>query len=133
MKPKAPKKNQQVVIPAQVAAEFCNMLVVETIKMLDTQAHSGLTRGEMYQEFLAKLTGALAYKALAERGADGNAVGAPEAMKRYAATKFLTAEAVAAGFTGAMRQFSAHRVGAPEIEYYCDIRVVPEVKTKVVS
>lgn len=79
---------------------------------------------EMSIHFLAAFVGALVHMALSDRGS-GEIKGKElekYVIDNFAHVKHRVQEAVAAGFTGAMNEHSKE-----EIEYYCQVKVVPPV------
>lgn len=104
---------------------FSDLMAVELVKLIDAQ---GVNNGPeitqaIISHFLSSFTALTVLKCLGEKPSSGK--GSEEeyqlASTRFLAHKILIQEAVAAAFSGALSEFTGRNV-----EYYCQIKLVPE-------
>lgn len=115
----------------QWAEDFSVLLTNETFKLIDSKNKSNGPEAGRYvaTTYLARFVGTLLFRTLTERNQLNTTKEEQEdfVMKNAAELKTAIQEAVSMGFQSAMTQFSGR-----QIEYYCQIKPVPEpVSNKV--
>ncbi len=101
---------------------FIRTVVIENIKLLsDEEKRLGPQyRGHLFSSFLASYVGALAYTPLNSTKS--------VTSKSFLMIKSIVEEAVSAGFTGAVAQALTDK-----LEFYCQVKTVPEPQSKKVN
>lgn len=121
------KKNKLLTFDVNAEAEdLAQQLVCETFKLLDIlEKQSGA--GQLPSKFLACFIGALVFRQLSAKlpSSMGQEEKYKIACKNFTNVKSAAQDAVAAGFSGAMSSYSGMSV-----EYYCQVKAVPEAANK---
>ena len=113
--------------PPDFTQKLSKFMVQETFRILEFQEkEKGI---EFYrvlsQQYLAKMIAAIVFKSLKDRPEHikNNEEMADYSVKNFKDLKNEIQEAVAQGFQGAMSTYSGNHV-----EYYCQIKILPETK-----
>lgn len=104
------------------------MLVNENFKLLDSQTKSrggGKAAKFVAMTFLARFIGIFIYRVLTDKKEGTKEEACKYAIDNLADAKSKLQDAVAAGFQGAMTTFAGK-----QIEYYCQVKIVPPVISK---
>jgi len=101
-------------------------LVTETFKLIDGQG--GVASTQVAVNFLARFAGTLVYRSLKQQAP--TTCKTPEEMvqftgRNFAGMKVCVQEAISAAFSGAMKTYAGQ-----DIEYYCQVKPVPEPLNK---
>lgn len=107
---------------------FCDAMAKGAVHMIVSRTEDNVTRHSLHVNFIARFIGAYVYQALMQK--PEKPCSKDDLLKftreNFKASKQAIQDAVSAAFTGAMNTFSGKTV-----EYYCQVKVVPEVKGKV--
>lgn len=109
-------------------SEFTQMLVTETLKLINIKYKDANKAGHVSIVFLARLTGVILFRSLSQKlpaDCDTKEKQAKYVIKEFSDTKQSIQEAVAAAFSGAMHTYS----GMP-VEYYCQVKPVGPAANK---
>lgn len=108
--------------------KFCDAMAKGAVHMIVNRTQDNIVRHSLHVNFIARFIGAYVYQALMQK--PEKACGKEELLKftkeNFKASKQAVQDAVSAAFSGAMSAFSGK-----DIEYYCQVKVVPEVKGKI--
>ncbi len=126
------KSSTEVVTLDDYITAFSKTMALELIKLVDDQ---GKQRGEEVRrrivlEFLAGFVSGAVCRVLEPSVQEGatNEQRYAAVSESFSSHKRLMQEAIAAGFTASMSQFSGRSV-----EYYCQIKIVPEIVNKSIN
>lgn len=112
--------------------EFSSRMVDHVAKAIisEGKANPELSRNELHLHFIACYLGSLVYTRLLEKpkgkGKRGGVAEYDHALKNFNELKVGTQDAVAKAFQGAMSTFAGQTV-----DYYCQIKVIPEPVNKL--
>lgn len=111
----------------QESEQFTDMMVTESFKLIE--GHVGQRGSKVSRSvstmFIAKLIGRMVYRALTDKQEGSKDDQYRKAKESFADMKVRLTDCVAAGFQAAMSKFAGRQV-----EYYCQIRTVPEPVNK---
>lgn len=115
-----------------LAEDMANLLTIENFKIIDGKMSAYTSREARYvaATLISRFIGALVYRTLSEPQTLNKTSKEHEdfVMKNTAELKTQIQNAVSAGFQNAMTAFSGEN-----IEYYCQIKVVPESTSKAIN
>ncbi len=116
----------QYMLKTDKSDQIASELVAETFKLIDGQG--GTLSNKVAVNFLARFAGMLVYRSLKQEAPEHCKT--PEqmaqfTMRNFSGMKVCVQEAVSAAFTGAMKTYAGQ-----DIEYYCQVKPVPEAFNK---
>jgi len=122
--------NTKVLTTQELVSSLAKTLALEMSKLIDNQAEhrGGDAAFHLSTQLLAAFVAARACNSLKVPGNLTPPQQFEVACASFQTFKVACQEAVAAGFTAAMSEFSGQHV-----EYYCQIKVVPEPLSKLVN
>lgn len=124
------KSNTQYISIDDWISAYSKTMALELIGLIDGQRKEkgDLVGKALTLQFLAAFTAASVVRSLGNQREGTSAEQFEAASKGFLEHKVSVQDAVAAGFSGAMREYSGKSV-----DYYCQIKVVPEVVSKSVN
>lgn len=106
--------------------EYAARMVQEVMKFftIAEKNRSKEVSHELSINFIASIIGAKVFLTLKEAAQSDSKIGS--ALNKFAELKIDIQNAVAAGFQGGMQEFSGQN-----LEYYCQVKLVPGIKNKM--